>query len=97
MTIKNFQFLSFVIFVHLLSPANAQQNSNQELVLLVNNAFTYNPRIHELQQQVFIQSEKMDIAKTYLLPSVNASGSYSFINPISQATFPLGPGIEKGI
>ncbi len=97
MTIKNFQFLSFVIFVHLLSPANAQQNSNQELVLLVNNAFTYNPRIHELQQQVFIQSEKMDIAKTYLLPSVNASGSYSFINPISQATFPLGPGIEKVI
>lgn len=97
MTIKIYHVIILTVFIYLLNPVNAQQNVNQELVQLVNKSFTYNPRINELQQQVLIQEEKMDVAKTYLLPSVNATASYSYIDPVGKATFPIGVGVEKVI
>jgi len=97
MTIKINHVITFAVFIQLLSPANAQQNVNQELVQLVNKSFTTNSRINELQQQVIIQKEKMDVIKTYLMPSVNATASYSYIDPVGKATFPIGVGVEKVI
>lgn len=97
MTIKIYHVITLTVFTFLLSQVNAQQNVNQELVQLVNKSFTSNPRINELQQQVIIQKEKMDVVKTYLLPSVNATASYSYINPVGTATFPIGVGVEKVI
>jgi len=97
MTIRTYIIIVSTTFIHLLGSVNAQQNANQELMQLVNKSFTYNPRINELQQQVFIQTEKIDIAKTFLLPSINASASYSYIDPFGKATFPLGTGVEKVI
>lgn len=94
---KIFHLITFALFFNLLNSVNAQQNVNQELVQLVNKSFTYNSRINELQQQVLIQEERMDVAKTYLLPSVNATASYSYIDPVGKATFPIGPGVDKVI
>lgn len=97
MTIKIYDIITYVSLIALLNPIKAQQISNQELIQLVNKSFTYNPRISELQQQVMIQQERMDVAKTYLLPSINASASYSYIDPVGKANFPVGQGIEKVI
>ena len=97
MTIKTYYITTCVLFITLLNSVKGQQISNQELIQLVNKSFTYNPRISELQQQVMIQQERMDVAKTYLLPSINASASYSYIDPVGKATLPLGPGVDKVI
>lgn len=94
---KIFHIITYALFFNLINCVNAQQNVNQELVQLVNKSFTYNSRINELQQQVLIQEEKMDVAKTYLLPSVNVTASYSYIDPVGKATFPIGQGVEKVI
>lgn len=75
--------------------AKAQKAVNPELVALVNKSFSYNPKINELQQNVVIQEERLEVAKTYLLPSVTASGSYSYINPVGQISFPVASGVDK--
>ncbi len=95
MTTKTHQLITFVLIIASATATNAQQNVSTELVQLVNQSFTYNPRINELQQQVAIQEQKMEVAKTYLLPTVNATAAYSYIAPVGQATFPIGPGVEK--
>ena len=97
MTIKIYHIITCVLFITILNSVNAQQTGNQELIQMVNKSFTYNPRISELYQQVVIQQERMDVAKTYLLPSINASASYSYIDPVGKATLPLGPGVDKVI
>lgn len=97
MTIKTPQLISFALIITLTTTIKAQQNVNKELVQLVNKSFTYNPRINELQQQVLIQQQKMEVAKTYLLPTVNATAGYNYITPVGKTTFPTGPGVEKVI
>jgi len=93
---KTYTIIStFLLSLLVAFTAKAQTALNPELVTLVNKSFTYNPRITELQQNVAIQEEKMDIAKTYLLPSVTASGSYNYVTPIGQINFPVAPGVNK--
>lgn len=91
---KTYKFIVITLSVLFTFTVSAQ-GINAELAQLVSRSFTYNPRISELQQNVMIQEERMDVAKTYLLPSVNASGSYNYVAPVSQINFPVGPGVTQ--
>jgi outer membrane protein TolC len=92
---KNNTTISIIICLVLSLALKAQTAANPELVQLVNKSFTYNPRINELQQNVAIQEERLDVSQTYLLPSVNATGSYNYVAPVGQITFPVAPGVDK--
>ena len=92
---KPYTSITLTISLVIALSSKAQKAVNPELVNLVNKSFSYNPRINELQQNVAIQQEKMDVAKTYLLPSVSATGSYNYIAPVGQITFPVAPGVDK--
>ncbi|MES2132384.1 MAG: TolC family protein [Bacteroidota bacterium] len=92
---KTNKLITLTVCLLIALSIKAQKAVNSELVNLVNKSFTYNPRINELQQNVAIQEEKMDVAKTYLLPSVSATGSYNYIAPVGQITFPVAPGVDK--
>lgn len=92
---KKNKLITIAIFLTLAIYSKAQNAVNPELVQLVNKSFSYNPRINELQQNVAIQEESLDVSQTYLLPSINATGSYNYIAPVGKITFPVGPGVDK--
>jgi outer membrane protein TolC len=91
-TIKHI-VLTLLLFISVF--AQSQTAVNTELKTLVNKSFSYNPRITELQQNVIIQEERLDVSKTYLLPSINATGSYNYIAPVGTINFPVAPGVDK--
>ncbi len=92
---KKNKLITIAGFLVMALYAKAQKAVNPELVQLVNKSFSYNPRINELQQNVAIQEERLDVAQTYLLPSVNATGSYNYITPVGKITLPVAPGVDK--
>lgn len=92
---KKNKLISITLCLAIVFCAEAQQAVNPDLVQLVNKSFAYNPRISELQQNVTIQEERLDVAKTYLLPSISATGSYNYVAPVGNITFPVAPGVDK--
>jgi len=71
----------------------AQQNA--ELKSLIQESFNYFPKLKELEQSTLISEGRLKITKSNQLPNVNGSVGYSYIDPISQATLPVGPGVYK--
>jgi outer membrane protein TolC len=47
--------------------------------------------MQEAGQAIVISEEKVDLAKTGYVPSMNASFTYNYISPVGTATFPTGP------
>lgn len=92
---KKHTFITITFCLAIALCARAQKTASPELMQLVNKSFSYNPRINELQQNVVIQEERLDVSQTYLLPSVNATGSYNYIAPVGKITFPVAPGVDK--
>ncbi len=92
---KKNKLIRLIIWFTITTAVKGQTAGNPELVQLVNRSFTYNPKINELQQNVVIQEERLEVAKTYLLPSITATGSYNYVTPIGQITFPVAPGVDK--
>jgi outer membrane protein len=70
---------------------NAQNISiNDDLKKLINQSFSYFPRMKELQQEVETNTYRSEASKSGYRPTVNASAGYNYIDPISQITLPLG-------
>jgi outer membrane protein TolC len=61
------------------------------LKTLVNASFTFAPRLAELETQSEMQGQRTQFMSSYLLPSVNAFGTYNYITPVGQIPFPSGP------
>ena len=73
------------------------QNSSQELQSLIQESFNYFPRIKELEQSELISNERLKNTRGNLLPAISGVVSYNYIDPISQTSFPAGPGITKNL
>ena len=71
--------------------AQAQVQVNGELKNLINQSFTYFPKIKEVQGAVSTAQQRVELTKTNL-PSVAADGSYSYVRPKIEIPFPIGPG-----
>src|SRR5262249_43183860 len=65
--------------------------ANDELTGLIRQSFNYFPRIQELNKTAEIGEMKVDVAQTAYMPSVNGIGSYTYLNPVSEKSFPTGP------
>jgi outer membrane protein TolC len=73
------------------------QNSSQELQSLILESFNYFPKIKELEQSELISNERLKNTRGNLLPAISGVVSYNYIDPISQTSFPAGPGITKNL
>ena len=75
------------------SLVNAQNISiNNDLKTLINQSFSYFPKMKELQQQVTTSTYREEGMKSGYLPTVSANMGYTYVAPISQVLFPTGPG-----
>ncbi len=74
-----------LVTVLVFERSNAQVNP--ELNKMILQSFSYFPRLQELSKSAEINELRIDIAQSNYLPTVNGSASYSYIDPISQATF----------
>jgi outer membrane protein TolC len=61
-----------------------------ELKKLVQQSFTYFPRVQEANTAVELGEKRVDIAQSGYLPTVTGNGSYSYVDPIGQASFQTG-------
>ncbi len=68
-----------------------QAQTNSELNVLIRGSFNYFPRIKELDKTAELGEMQIDIARTNYLPALTGVGSYTYVNPISQKEFPVGP------
>ncbi|HCW09162.1 MAG TPA: TolC family protein [Cytophagales bacterium] len=72
-------FLFMAFFAH------AQMNA--ELKSLINQSFSYFPRIQELQSASEVSAQRVQLAKSNYYPSISGVGSYTYLTPLSKATF----------
>lgn len=89
---------SIIIVIYILgfAPLKAQ-NSAQELQGLIQESFNYFPKIKELEQSELISNERLKSTRSNLSPAISGVVSYNYIDPISQTSFPAGPGITKNL
>jgi outer membrane protein TolC len=72
---------------------NAQTISiNNDLKTLINQSFSYFPKMKELQQQVQTNTYREEGTKSGYLPTISANAGYMYVAPVSQVLFPSGPG-----
>ncbi|OYU97643.1 MAG: hypothetical protein CFE21_04960 [Bacteroidetes bacterium B1(2017)] len=88
---KYFLFTLLAVTFHMAAIA---QNS-AELKSLINESFGYFPKLQELQQNELIAQGKLKNTRSNQLPTVAGTVSYNYINPIGEASLPIGPGITK--
>ncbi len=79
------------LFASALISIMAFGQSGQELNNLVLESFKYFPRIKELNTATEVSELRVDVAQSNFLPNVNGVGSYTYLNPISEKEFPVGP------
>lgn len=75
----------------------AQTSAPTELKNIIQGSFDYFPKFKELQQLEAINAEKLVNIKTNQMPNVNGSIGYNYIDPVGQASFPVGPGVTKSL
>jgi outer membrane protein len=82
-------FIRIFIITIVIQQANAQDNT--ELKSLIQKSFTYYPKIKELEKGNELSDLKTDIARGGYLPSIAGNASYNYVNPVGQASIPVGP------
>jgi outer membrane protein TolC len=85
---KTFYTLFIILSAHI---SFAQVQANTELKGLINQSFSYFPRIKEAQNSVLTAQQQLDLAKTNL-PTLTGNASYAYVEPKIVIPFPLGPG-----
>jgi outer membrane protein len=83
---------TLIIALFLFAFQQAKSQANDELNTLIRESFNYFPRIKELNKSAELGEMRVALAQTNYLPSVTGVASYTYLNPISQKEFPVGPG-----
>lgn len=73
----------------------AQVKTNSELKELINRSFSFFPKIKEADNAVLTATEKVALTKLNNSVTVNATGSYTFIDPVPSVVFPVGGATQK--
>ncbi|KIO77673.1 membrane protein [Pedobacter lusitanus] len=82
--------LFLIISLISLSFALHAQENEADLKTLINQSFVYFPQFKELGQAVDVEQQRIALAKAAGLPSIQAGGSYRYINPVSEISIPAG-------
>src|SRR5436190_22737205 len=81
---KKIFLICFIIFSATLLKAQVQVNT--ELKTLINQSFSYFPRVKEAENTISTAQERLDIAQTNL-PTLDGNASYNYVQP--KITLPL--------
>jgi outer membrane protein len=81
---KKIFLICAIIFSATLLEAQVQVNS--ELKTLINQSFSYFPKVKETENTISTARERLDIAQTNL-PTIDANASYNYVQP--KITLPL--------
>ncbi|RAJ27283.1 TolC family protein [Pedobacter cryoconitis] len=82
--------LFLIISLISLSLALHAQENTGDLKTLINQSFSYFPQFKELGQAIDVEQQRITLAKSAGLPSVQATGSYRYTSPVSQISIPAG-------
>lgn len=83
------KLIIIISFLSLSAALHAQENA-ADLKTLINQSFTYFPQFKELGQAVDVEQQRIELAKSAGLPSVQATGSYRYMDPVSTISIPAG-------
>ena len=64
---------------------------NPELKALIQQSFSYFPKLKESDLLNEVNTLRTGIAYNAYLPTVTGTASYSYVNPVSKTTIPIGP------
>jgi outer membrane protein len=78
------------IFLSSISCLIYAQDNTVDLKTLINKSFSYFPQFKELDQAVDVETQRIALAKSAGLPSVQATGSYRYMDPVSLINIPAG-------
>lgn len=81
------KLLFLIAFATLAPMAHAQINT--ELKGLIQQSFSYFPRLKENEKQNEINTLKTGIAHNAYLPTVSGTASYNYISPVGKTSFPV--------
>jgi outer membrane protein len=81
---KIFFLLCSVVFTG--SCLNAQVQVNNDLKTLINQSFSYFPKVKEAENTISTAQQKLEIAQTNL-PTIDGTASYDYVQP--KITLPL--------
>jgi len=88
----------YIIIITLLSSImNVRAQQNTELQNLINESFTFNPKLKEIQQNELIAQERINVTKSNYMPNISGLVNYNYIAPVSQVAFPAGPGVTNNL
>jgi outer membrane protein len=88
MMMKKIIYTISIIFIANISFAQVQANT--ELKGLINESFSYFPKIKEVQNNVLTAQQQLDIANTNM-PTLTGNASYAYVEPKIVIPFPIGP------
>ncbi|EHQ30391.1 TolC family protein [Mucilaginibacter paludis] len=77
------------IFILSCTTVFAQQ-ANPELKGLINKSFSYYPAFNELNQAIQVEADRVSLTQASRNPTLDATGSYRYIHPVSKITIPTG-------
>jgi outer membrane protein TolC len=83
---KKYNFLILLTLISFYSSAQVQVNT--ELKNLINQSFTYYPKVKEVNNTITIAQQKLELTKLNNMPEITGNASYAYIQP--KITIPLG-------
>jgi outer membrane protein len=89
------KLLVLIAFALLAPMAKAQVNP--ELKALIEQSFSYFPRLKESDKLNEINTIKTGLAHNAYLPTITGTASYNYVNPVGKTTFPIGPNETREI
>ena len=80
---------SLMFFVTIVSAINsfAQVTANNELKGLINNSFTYFPKVKEVENVVSTAQQKIELTKTTGMPEASFEAGYNYVMPKIELAF----------
>lgn len=87
-------FLLITVSARVFAQAPTAVQAPADLKSLVKRSLSYFPKLKEADQQLQLAQENVVLTQTNKMPVLSASGSYSYVAPVSQPQFPGGPNGE---
>ncbi len=86
-----------IVFLTALITTTGFSQVNDELNTLIKQSFAYYPKIQELDKASEISEIRIGLAESGYLPAINGTASYSYVNPVGEATFPVSANETRAI
>jgi len=77
---------SLIVMAFLPFALVAQVKTNTELKGLINQSFSYFPRVKEAENAINTAEQKIELIKLNELPTLAASGGYTYLAPVAKVT-----------